>query len=140
MSPRFLTCKTEQISEMLKDNFAAMEVTDMEGSTRVDDYKTRNDQTMETNVKFCQLSLARGKSLAVQGQPEWATRELRAVEDTADSIKKVLAKAEDQEFLDRWMTQLAEIQRGVNELSSKLDIPPERKNYHFGRIELNGGV
>jgi len=126
---------------MLEVNFAALEVTDMEGAMTMNHHKTRDDQTMETDVKFCLLALARGRTLAGQGQLEWATRELRVVENTADSMKKVLANVGDQEFLDRWIRQLAEIQRGVNELSSKLDIPPERKNYHPGRIEQgNAGI
>jgi hypothetical protein len=52
-----------------------------------------------------------------------------------------MAKAGNEEFLDRWNRQLSEVQRGLNELSSKLDIPPVRElTYHPGYIEQNGGV
>jgi hypothetical protein len=112
----------------------------MEIALTLDQHKTSGDQTVDADLKFCLSSLARGNSLALQGQLELATRDLRAVEDTADTVKKALAKAEDQEFLDRWNRQLAEVQRGINELSSKLDIPPERElTYHPGRIEPGDG-
>jgi hypothetical protein len=95
---------------------------------------------MDADLKFCQSALARGNSLAMQGQLESATRDLRAAEDTADDVMKVLAKAGGDEFLDRWNRQLAEVQGGLNELRGKLDIPPERElTYHPGRVELGDG-
>ena len=112
----------------------------MENALTVDHHKTRGDKTMDADLKFCQLALARGNSFAMQGQLESATRDLRAAEDTADAVKKVLAKAGGDKFLDRWNRQLAEVQRGLNELSSTLDIPPQRAlTYHPGRIELRNG-
>lgn len=113
----------------------------MESVATVDHHKTQDEQGMDADLRFCQVALARGRSLAAQGQLEWATRELRAIEDAVDTVKKARAKAGDEEFLDRWNRQLSEVQRGLNELSSKLDIPPERKTYHPGRIEpRHGGV
>ena len=102
----------------------------------VDHHKTRGYETIDEDLKFCQLALARGNSLAMQGQLELATRDLRAAEDTADDIKKFLAEAGGEEFLDRWNKQLVEVQRRLNELRSTLDIPPERQlTYHPGRLE-----
>jgi predicted negative regulator of RcsB-dependent stress response len=112
----------------------------MENAMTVDRHKTRGDRTVDEDLKFCLAALARGNSFAMQGQLESATRDLRAVEDAAGTVKKALAKAEDEEFLDQWNRQLAEVQRGLSELSSKLDIPPERElTYHPGRIEPGDG-
>ena len=113
----------------------------MEIAQTVDHDEKRGDQTVDEDLKFCQAALARGNSLAMQGQMESATRDLRAVENAVDTVKKALAKAGNEEFLDQWSRQLANVQRGLNELSSKLDIPPVRElTYHPGYIEQNGGV
>jgi hypothetical protein len=113
----------------------------MEIAQTVDHDEKRGDQTVDEDLQFCQAALARGNSLAIQGQMESATRDLRAVENAVDTIKKAMAKAGNEEFLDRWNRQLSEVQRGLNELSSKLDIPPVRElTYHPGYIEQNGGV
>ena len=112
----------------------------MENALTMDHYETRGDQTVDENLKFCLSALARGNSLAMQGQLESATRDLRAVEDAVDTVKKALAKAGNEESLDRRNRQLSEVQRGLNELSSTLDIPPQRAlTYHPGRIELRNG-
>ena len=116
-------------------------VSNMEIAQTVDHDEKRGDQTVDVDLKFCLAALARGNSLAMQGQMESATRDLRAVENAVDTVKKALAKAGNEEFLDRWNGQLANVQRGLNELSSKLDIPPVRElTYHPGYIEQNGGV
>ena len=118
-----------------------MGVSNMENALTVDHDKTRGGQTMDADLKFCQLALARGNSLAIQGQLESATRDLRAAEDAANAVKKVLVNVEGNQFLDRWSRQLAEVQRGLSDLGSRLDIPPERKlTYYPGRIEQNGGA
>ena len=113
----------------------------METVVKVDHHEPRGNQTVNEDLKFCLAALARGNSLAMQGQMESATRDLRAVENAVDTVKKALAKAGNEEFLDQWSRQLAYVQRGLNELSSKLDIPPVRElTYHPGYIEQNGGV
>ena len=114
----------------------------METVVKVDHHEPRGNQTVNEDLKFCLAALARGNSLAMQGQMESATRDLRAVENAVDTVKKALAKAGNEESLDRRNRQLSEVQRGLNELSSTLDIPPQRAlTYHPGRIELrNGGV
>ena len=112
----------------------------MKIAVTLDHHKTRANQTVDEDLKFCLSALARGNSLAMQGQLESATRALRVAEDTAGTVKKALAKAEDEEFLYPRNRQFAEVQRGLNELSSKLDIPPERElTYHPGRMEPRDG-
>ena len=51
----------------------------MENAQTVDHDEKRGDQTVDEDLKFCQAALARGNSLAIQGQMESATRDLRAV-------------------------------------------------------------
>ena len=62
----------------------------MKIAVTVDHHKTRGDQTVDEDLKFCLSALARGNSLAMQGQLESATRDFRAVEDTAGTVKKAL--------------------------------------------------
>jgi hypothetical protein len=114
----------------------------MEIAQTINHNQTRGDETVDENLRFCVSALVRGNSLAMQGQLESATRDLRAVEVTADTVKKALAKAGAKELTDRWGRQLAEVQRGLSELSSTLDIPPQRVlTYHPGRIKpQNGGL
>jgi hypothetical protein len=112
----------------------------MEITQTMDHNETRGDQTVDEDLKFCLAALARGNSLAMQGQMESATRDLWAVEDAVDAVTKALAKAGNEEFLDRRNRQLSEVQRGLHKLSSTLDIPPQRAlTYHPGRIEPRDG-
>ena len=91
----------------------------------VADIKTRQSRNLGTDLKFCRSALNRGKVLAAQRQLESATRDVWVVEDTAQAIKSLLSKTQDAEGLDRLVIQLAEVQRGLNDLRKYLDIPPE---------------
>jgi hypothetical protein len=76
-------------------------------------------------LKFCRSALARGNSLAMQGQLESATRDVWVIEDTADAVKSVLAKIEDIQRFDRLKIQLAAVQKGLKDLKRCLDIPSQ---------------
>jgi hypothetical protein len=89
------------------------------------DIKARGSKNLDAELKFCRSALARGNTLAMQGQLESATRDVWAAKDAADVVKSFLAKAEDAEGLDRLIIQLNEVQRGLNDLRRYLDIPPE---------------
>jgi len=90
----------------------------------VADIKTRQNRSLDAELKFCRSALARGNSLAMQGQFESATRDVWVVEDTAEAVKGLLTGIEDAEGLNRLVIQLAEVQRGLNDLRRYLDIPP----------------
>ena len=96
----------------------------MQISLSVPAIKVRGSRNLDADLMFCRKALARGNSLAMQGQLESATRDVWVVEDTAQTVKSVLAKIEDAEGLDRLVIQLAEVQRGLNDLRGYLDIPP----------------
>jgi hypothetical protein len=90
----------------------------------VSDIKTHQSQSLDAELKFCRSALARGNSLAMQGQLESATRDVWVVEDTAEVVKGLLTKIEHAEGLDRVAVQLAQVQKGLNDLKRYLDIPP----------------
>jgi len=90
----------------------------------VADIKTRQNRNLDAELKFCRSALARGNSLAMQGQFESATRDVWVVEDTGEAVKGLLIGIEDAEGLNRLVIQLAEVQRGLNDLRRYLDIPP----------------
>jgi len=89
--------------------------------------KVRGIRTVDTELKFCRSALDRGHVLAMQGQLESATRDVWAVKDAADFVRRVLAKGEVADGIDRMITQLNEVQRGLNDLTRYLDIPPEAR-------------
>src|SRR5271170_1993937 len=95
----------------------------MQIALSIPDIKVRGSRNLDADLMFCRTALARGNSLAMQGQLESATRDVWVVEDTADAVKRVLAKVEEAEGLDRLVIQLAEVQRGLNDLKRYLDIP-----------------
>ena len=96
----------------------------MQIALAVPDIEMCGSRNLDADLKFCHSALARGNSLAMQGQFELATRDVWVVADTADALRNALAKAEDAEGLDRLVIQLAEVQRGLNDLRRYLDIPP----------------
>jgi hypothetical protein len=96
----------------------------MQTALAAPDIEMRGSRNLDANLKFCRSALARGNSLAMQGQLESATRDVWVVADAADSVRNILAKAGDAEGLDRLVIQLAEVQRGLNDLRGYLDIPP----------------
>jgi hypothetical protein len=97
----------------------------MQIALAVPDIEVRGSRNLDAELKFCRSALARGNSLAMQGQLESATRDVWVIEDTADAVRSVPAKVEDAEQLDRLNRQLAEVQRGLNDLRMYLAIPPE---------------
>lgn len=96
----------------------------MQIALSVPEIKVRGTRNLDAELKFCRSALARGTSLAMQGQLELATRDVWVVEDTAQAVKSLLVKMEDAEALDRLVIQLAEVQRRLNDLRGYLDIPP----------------
>ena len=96
----------------------------MQIALSIPDIKVRGSRNLDADLMFCRTALARGNSLAMQGQLESATRDVWVVADAADSVRNILAKAGDAEGLDRLVIQLAEVQRGLNDLRRYLDIPP----------------
>lgn len=96
----------------------------MQIALAVPDIEVRGSRNLDAELKFCRSALARGNSLAMQGQFESASRDVWVIEDTAEAIKAFLTKMEDAEGLDRLLIQLAEVQRGLNDLRRYLDIPP----------------
>ena len=90
----------------------------------VADIKTRQNRSLDAELKFCRSALARDNSLAMQGQFESATRDVWVVEDTGEAVKGLLTGIEDAEGLNRLVIQLAEVQRGLNDLRRHLDVPP----------------
>jgi len=96
----------------------------MQIALSVPEIKVRGSRNLDADLKFCRSALARGNALAMQGQLESATRDVWVVEDTAQAIKSLLSKTQDAEGLDRLVIQLAEVQRGLNDLRRYLDIPP----------------
>jgi len=87
--------------------------------------KVYGSRTVDTELKFCRSALDRCSVLAMQGQLESATRGVWAVKDAADSVKRLLAKGEVADGLDHMIIQLNEVQKGLNDLTRYLDIPPE---------------
>jgi hypothetical protein len=87
--------------------------------------EARQNHGLDAELKFCRSALAHGNSLAMQGQLASATRDVWLIADAADAVKSFLARMEDIECLDRLNTQLAEVERGLNDLRRYLDIPPD---------------
>jgi hypothetical protein len=96
----------------------------MQISLSVPAIKVRGSRNLDADLMFCRKALARGNSLAMQGQLESATRDVWLVEDTAEVVKGLLTKIEHAEGLDRVAVQLAQVQKGLNDLKRYLDIPP----------------
>jgi hypothetical protein len=91
----------------------------------VPDIEIRGNRNLDADLKFCRRALSRSNSLAMQGQLESATRDVWVIADSADSVRNILAKVEDAEQLGRSNRQLAEVQRGLNDLRMYLAIPRE---------------
>ena len=96
----------------------------MQIALSVPDIKVRGTGNLDAELKLCRSPIARGNSLAMQGQLELATRDVWVVEDTVQAVKSLLTKMEDVEALDRLVIQLAEVQRGLKDLRRYLDILP----------------
>jgi hypothetical protein len=97
----------------------------MQTALTVPDIKAYQSRNLDAELKFCRSALARGNSLAMQGQLESATRDVWVIEDTADAVKSVLAKIEDIQRFDRLKIQLAAVQKGLKDLKRCLDIPSQ---------------
>jgi hypothetical protein len=82
-------------------------------------------QNLNMELKVCRSGLAHGRALATQDQLASATRDVWVVADAAHAIKVFLDGMKDGDGLARLRTALAEVQSGLNDLRSYLDIPPE---------------
>jgi len=71
---------------------------------------------LDTQIAFCRAALDRGKTLAVLGELETASRAGWLVEDATTAIRPVLANVAEAERLDQYQRQLARVLRDLSEL------------------------
>ena len=84
--------------------------------------QTRRCRYLDIELAFCRSALFRGNAFAAQGELDSASRDAWLVEDAAPAIRRVLAKVEDSERLNRYRAELNYVQRGLDDLRTSLGI------------------
>jgi len=96
----------------------------MQIALSIPDIKVRGSRNLDADLMFCRTALAWGRFSRDAGTARIGHSGRMGVEHRAQVVKSLLTKMQDAEGLDLLVIQLAEVQRGLNNSSRYLDIPP----------------